>query len=219
MTLAARFGGRPWRRSTPSGPIAKWKVAATGPRGTRTWRPSASIASAQSRVVSARVDDGQFLELVESLTSLAIRSPMTRAAAVGLAERLRGPLPEWERNSLIAANLRDMHRRAMRAVSQRGKATAILSPHREFVFGDGFYHNLTSGSMAPSSPRILAPLTPRLAVLYAIPRRYTVDCIIIGPSLHPDVIRQPLEAELRSQEVAPWDQLVCVSDIPLRHPG
>lgn len=46
-----------------------------------------------------------------------------------------------------------------------------------------------------------------------------LDRIIIGPSLHPDVIRQPLEAELRSQEVALWDQLVCVSDIPLRQPS
>jgi hypothetical protein len=129
----------------------------------------------RDRFVPQPATDEQFVRMVESLTSLAIRSPMTRAAAVSLAERLRGPLPEWERNSLIAANLRDMHRRAMQAVSERGKATAILSPDREFIFGDGFYHNLTAGGMAPSSPRILAPLTPRLAVLYAIPTRYTVE--------------------------------------------
>lgn len=77
--------------------------------------------------------------MVESLASLAIRSPMTREAAVSIAERLRGPLPERERNTLITANLRDMHRRAKQAVSERGKATAIFSPHREFVFGDGFW--------------------------------------------------------------------------------
>jgi hypothetical protein len=100
---------------------------------------------------------------------------MTREAAVSIAEHLREPLPERERNTLIAANLRDMHRRSMRAVSGRGKATAILSPDCEFIFGDGFYHNLASGSMASTSPRILAPLTPRLAVLYAIPQRYTVE--------------------------------------------
>ncbi len=119
--------------------------------------------------------DEQFRKMAESLTSLAIRNPMTREAAVSIAERFRGPLPERERNTLITANLRDMHRRAMQAVSERGKATAVLSPDREFVFGDGFYHNLTTGSMAPPMPRILAPLTPRLAVLYAIPQRYTVE--------------------------------------------
>lgn len=129
----------------------------------------------RERFVPQPASDAQFTRLVESLTSLAIRSPMTRASAVALAERMRGPLPEWERNALIAANLRDMHRRAMQAVSARGKATAIYSPDREFIFGDGFYHNLTVAGVAPTSPRILAPLTPRLAVLYAIPGQYTVE--------------------------------------------
>lgn len=46
-----------------------------------------------------------------------------------------------------------------------------------------------------------------------------LDRIIIGPALHPEVIKQAIEAELRSQGVALWDQLVCVSDIPLRQPG
>lgn len=46
-----------------------------------------------------------------------------------------------------------------------------------------------------------------------------LDRIIIGPAQHPDVIRRAIEAELRSQGVALWDQLVCVSDIPLRQPG
>jgi hypothetical protein len=129
----------------------------------------------RNRFLAQPVTDGQFLAMVESLTSLAIRSPMTRQSAVSLAEHYRGPLPERERNSLIAVNLRDMHRRAMQAVSGRGKATAIYSPDREFIFGDGFYHNFTGGGMAPSSPRILAPLTPRHAVLYAIPTQYTLE--------------------------------------------
>lgn len=46
-----------------------------------------------------------------------------------------------------------------------------------------------------------------------------LDRIIIGPALHPEMIKQAIEAELRSQDVALWDQLVCVSDIPLRQPG
>ncbi len=46
------------------------------------------------------------------------------------------------------------------------------------MFGDGFYHNLTSPSGAPSSPRILAPLTPEISVLYTIPRRYLTEPII-----------------------------------------
>lgn len=126
----------------------------------------------RDRFVPQPSSDELFGRLVESLTSLAIRSPMTRSAAVSLPERLRGSLPEWERNSLIAVNMRHMHRRAVEAFGVRGKAIAILSPDREFIFGDGFYHNLGSPAMAPHAPRILAPLTPRLAVLYARPMQY-----------------------------------------------
>lgn len=122
--------------------------------------------------------------VTEALTSPAIRSPMTRESTVSVAEHLRRPLPERERNSLIAVNMRDMRRRAVEAFGTRGKATAILSRDREFIFGDGFYHNLNTPSMAPHLARILAPLTPRLAVLYAIPMQYTpeprLSSLVIG---------------------------------------
>lgn len=129
----------------------------------------------RSRFLPQPSSDDLFGQMVESMVSLAIRSPRTRESCVSLAEHLREPLTERERNSLIALNMRDMHARAVQACGVRGKATAILSPEREFVFGDGFFHNLVSPSNPPYSPRILAPLTPRLAVLYAIPMRYTVE--------------------------------------------
>jgi len=129
----------------------------------------------RSRFLPQPSSDDFFGQMVESMISLAIRSPMTRESCVSLAEHLRGPLAERERNSLIALNMRDMHTRAVQACGMRGKATAIWSPEREFVFGDGFFHNLVSPANPPYSPRILAPLTPRLAVLYAIPMRYMVE--------------------------------------------
>jgi hypothetical protein len=132
-------------------------------------------ASGSGRLLPQAISERRFGELVECLVSLAIRSPMTRHCAVSLAEQLRGPLEERERNSLIGFNMRHMFRRAVRSLGTRGKATAIYSPDREFIFGDGFYHNLTSPSGAPSSARILAPLTPRLAVLYALPWRYMTE--------------------------------------------
>lgn len=129
----------------------------------------------RSRFLPQPSSDELFAQMVESMTSLAIRSPMTRESCVSLAEHFRGPLAERERNSLIALNMRDMHTRAVKAFGVRGKATAIWSPDREFVFGDGFFHNLISPSGPPHSPCILAPLTPRLAVLYASPTRYVVE--------------------------------------------
>lgn len=46
-----------------------------------------------------------------------------------------------------------------------------------------------------------------------------LDRIIVGPSLYPEIVKQAIEAELKSQGVARWDQLVNVSDTPLRQPG
>ena len=51
----------------------------------------------------------------------------------------------------------------------------IFSAEREFVFGDGFYHNVVAPINAPLSPRILAPLTPWLSVLMARPTRYIAE--------------------------------------------
>lgn len=126
----------------------------------------------RQRFIAQPSSQEAFGQMVESLTSLAIRSPMTREACVSLAERLRGPLPEWERNRLITTNMRDMHNRAIRIFGTRGKATVIWSPDRELIYGDGFFHNLTSPSGLPTSPEMLVPITPCLAVLYAIPTKY-----------------------------------------------
>jgi hypothetical protein len=40
--------------------------------------------------------------------------------------------------------------------------------------------------------------------------------IIVGPSMFPDTIKDALEHELKHQGVARWDQIVELSDIPLR---
>jgi hypothetical protein len=94
----------------------------------------------RARFLPQPASDQMFGQMLESVVSIAIRSPMTRESCVSLAEQFRGPLPERERNSLITMNMRDMHRRAVKDLGVRGKATAILSPDREFIFGVGFYH-------------------------------------------------------------------------------
>lgn len=127
----------------------------------------------RDRFLAQDVSDDLFGKMIESITSLAIRSPMTRFSCIACAEKIRGPIPERKKNALISINIRDMHHRAIQSFGLRGKATIIFSPNRELVFGDGFYHNLGSPSNAPHNPRILVPLTPRLAVLYAIPMQYT----------------------------------------------
>jgi hypothetical protein len=135
-------------------------------------RQAVDVPERKHRFLPQAASQEQVRLLIECLVSLAVRSPMNREAAVSLAERLRGPLPEQERNLLIGANMRHSYRRALQAFGTRGKIAVIFSPDREFIFGDGFFHNLLSPNSAPSQPQILAPLTPEISVLYARPFQY-----------------------------------------------
>jgi Protein of unknown function (DUF4238) len=125
-----------------------------------------------SRVISPAFSDEDFATLVECILSLAVRSPLQRQRAVALAEHYRGPLPQRQRNSLIGMNLRRTHSTALRSLKGCGKALIIFSPEREFIFGDGFFQNLPVNGMHWHSPKILAPITPSISVLYAQPTQY-----------------------------------------------
>lgn len=122
------------------------------------------------------VNDVEFARSVECLASLAVRSPRTREAAVRVAEDLRGPLPERERNALISLNIKNAQQTAASSLSTSGKLLVVYSPDREFVFGDGFYHTLTTVQYsALSTAKILAPITPRISVFYVRPTACMVE--------------------------------------------
>jgi hypothetical protein len=126
----------------------------------------------QDRFLPQDISDDLFRKIIESITSLAVRSPKTRFRCVALAEQFRANISERDRNNLIAINMKDMQSNAVKSFALRGKATAIFSPYKEFIFGDGFYHNLSPGFPVTMTPRILVPLTPRLSILYTIPMQH-----------------------------------------------
>lgn len=128
-----------------------------------------------TRIVPNPVEDQQFADMIECLVSLAARSPKHREHGVALAEEFRGPLPEQERNSLIGANIQRALRNAVRNLGGQGKAMVIFSPDREFIFGDGFFHNLTVQGEHWHHPKLLAPLTPWMSVLFTRPMGYTIE--------------------------------------------
>ena len=123
--------------------------------------------------------DEQIAQLVESIVSLVVRSPMQRQTGVRTAEAIQGVerLPERERNTLITLNMRDSQQRAVSKIGTRGKFAILYSPEREFIFGDGFFHNIRS----PVQPyqlndyKMLVPITPNISVLYANPRQYKIE--------------------------------------------
>jgi hypothetical protein len=46
-----------------------------------------------------------------------------------------------------------------------------------------------------------------------------IDRIIVGPSQFPETVKTAIEQQLRIDGVDRWDQLVTLSEIPLRPPS
>jgi len=113
--------------------------------------------------------------LTECVVSLAVRSPMNREASVSLAERLRGPIPNPERSAIIGLNMRQSQRLVSDAIGANGKYAVLFSQGREFIFGDGFFHNVRAVTNPPMCPKILAPLTPTISVVVSRPTSFTVE--------------------------------------------
>jgi len=100
---------------------------------------------------------------------------MNREASVSLAEQLSGPLTERERNSLIGMNMRWSQRLIADGIGARGKFAVLLTRGREFIFGDGFFHNVKAVVNPPLSPKILAPITPTISVIVSRPMSFSVE--------------------------------------------
>lgn len=141
--------------------------------------------SVASQILPQPVQDSRFDEILECVISLAARSPKHRERGASLAEHLRGPLPEQKRNALIGMNNRHTLRNAVRGVKGSGKLMVIFSPEQEFIFGDGFFNNLSLNGEHWNHPKVLAPITPWLSVLFVRPLSYTREpklvTIVVSP--------------------------------------
>ena len=152
-------------------------------------RVSPSDASSRlERFHAVDVQEARLRILVECLVSLAVRSPMNRESAVSVAEHFRGPLRGSERNAIIGLNMRRCQRTVSDSIGSRGKFAVLFSRSREFIFGDGFFHNIRSPSEPPRMPQILAPVTPQISVLHAIPRRYRQEPRLVTLVLNEDEV-------------------------------
>ncbi|MCM5679977.1 hypothetical protein M8A51_10575 [Schlegelella sp. S2-27] len=74
-----------------------------------------------------------------------------------------------ERNALIGLNMRNSHRVIADSIKSRGKFVAVYSQGREFVFGDGFFHNVKNVQNVLWSPELFVPITPHVSVLVCRP--------------------------------------------------
>ncbi|MCY1240051.1 hypothetical protein D9M72_528790 [compost metagenome] len=113
--------------------------------------------------------------MTECAVSLAVRGPRNREASVAVAEHFRGVIATAERNVLIGLNMRNSQRVIADSIGTRGKFVAVYSEDKEFIFGDGFFHNVANSQMAPHSPKLFVPITPRICILVCRPSSYMVE--------------------------------------------
>ncbi|MCM5679976.1 hypothetical protein M8A51_10570 [Schlegelella sp. S2-27] len=132
-------------------------------------RPVRDVRELRQRFIPQPCTDVELARMTECAVSLAVRGPMNREASVALAERQRGPLATSERNALIGLNMRNSHRVIADSIKSRGKFVAVYSQGREFVFGDGFFHNVKNVQNVPWSPELFVPITPHVSVLVCRP--------------------------------------------------
>lgn len=138
-------------------------------------KPMRGVKELRQRFFTHPYTDAELVRMTECAVSLAVRGPMNREASVALAEDLRGPLPSSERNALIGLNMRNSHRLIADSIGPRGKFVAVYSLSREFIFGDGFFHNVKSVQNVQRSSKIFVPITPHICVLVCQPSRYLVE--------------------------------------------
>lgn len=138
-------------------------------------KPVRGVQELRQRFIAHPCSDIELARMTECAVSLAVRGPMNREASVAVAENLRGPLPAPERNGLIGLNMRNSHRLIADSIGSRGKFVAVYSQGKEFVFGDGFFHNVKNVQNAPWSPKLFVPITPHICLLVCRPSRYIVE--------------------------------------------
>lgn len=127
------------------------------------------VATLTDRFIVQPASDNQLAALTECAVSLAVRGPMNREASVAIAEQFRGTLPENERNALIGLNIRSSQRAISDSIGHKAKFAILYSHNKEFIFGDGFFHNLAGLNSTPTTPKLLVPITPLISVLIARP--------------------------------------------------
>ena len=127
------------------------------------------------RYTEIRASQLNLRDLVVCLVSLAVRSPSNRELVASMVRHVRDDpnIPSWEID-IVGANIRNDQKRLSERAGD-GKFAILLAKRSEFIFGDGFLHNIRSPVQKMASPRMVVPVTPKIAVIHVMPRRWRVD--------------------------------------------
>lgn len=191
-------------------------------------RPVRDVKQLSDRFAVQPCADDELCRMSECAVSLAVRGPMNREASVALAEHIRGRIKPSEREALIGLNMRNSQRVVADSIGSRGKFVAIYSRTKEFVFGDGFFHNVRNAQIAPHSPKILVPLTPHISILVCRPTRYMAEprlCTLVLDDHEVDILNNTVQVYsknaiyFRSEPPALDEAFRLGAHLAYEHPG
>lgn len=125
------------------------------------------------RFLAQNASENQLHLLTECVVSLAVRSPRYRESCYSLTEAFMGQkLNTKEQNAVIGMNMCRSLRVFSDYIGAKAKFAILFSDEKEFIFGDGFFHNLPVGYDQPHTPKLLAPITPHVSVIIFRPSSY-----------------------------------------------
>ena len=134
-------------------------------------------------IISHDYTDEMLDMLRECLLSLVVRSPKYRDSQVKYIESLRGELKKQEAKQLITANINQKHNILVKNSKGMGKFAVLFTYDKEFIFGDGCYSNIGPSSELLTNLKMLIPLTPNMAVIWAIPMSYRTPPRLISTQI------------------------------------
>lgn len=135
--------------------------------------PSRNDQPIEERLQAHNVNDEFLVEIGLTIASMIVRSPSHRNRVVKTAEYYQGRLgfsePKADKNLINIALSRKLSLIARNF--DGGKYVVACSDEEEFIFGDGFYTNMSDENRLGHLKSIL-PITPTTAVIYTRPTSY-----------------------------------------------
>ncbi|NVP57583.1 hypothetical protein [Mycoplana rhizolycopersici] len=139
-------------------------------------RRSSAAQPLAERLQAHRIPNQFMEEMGKTLASLIVRSPSHRNKVAKTTEYYQGRMgfsePKADKN-LINMNLSNK----MEFISRNfngGKYVIAFSDEAEFIFGDGFYTNM-SNEHALGHRKTVLPATPIMTVIYTRPTQYFTE--------------------------------------------
>ena len=128
-------------------------------------------------------------ELAPAMLSLCLRNPHSRYLASSMGRNLVG----YERGSQIDRNvslsniLASFHANA-KHLRGSGRFGIFFARESEFIYGDGFFHNVHISGDFFGNISMLVPMTPKIAVGYRLPSRYMTEPMFCVMNVGADIV-------------------------------